>query len=153
MTKIMIGLVNSLASNRYQATYEDQGCFMDHQVCYLALFSWVDNMHELMPHPDWTWELQFAWHHAISIVSMAMAKGTNGSSDKILLCFISRRKPNFLRSYHLHKNKDSINGLTQDCCNSHELTMELLLSCCDPSIYSIKYGHILLCCVFILVLP
>ena len=152
MTKIMIGLIDSLASNRHQAIDEDQGYFMDHQVCYLALFSWVDNMHEHMTHPDWTWEFQFAWHHAISNVSMTMAKGTNGSSDKILLCSISKKKLNFLRSYHLHKNKDSIDGLAQDCCNSHELTMELLLSCCDPSIYFIKYGHILLCCVFILVL-
>ena len=42
------------------------------------------------------WELQFAWHHAISIVSMAMAKGTNGSSDKILMSFISRKETKFL---------------------------------------------------------
>ena len=96
ITKIMIGLVNSLASNRHQAIDEDQGYFMDHQVCYLALFSWVDNMHELMTHPDWTWEFQFAWHHAISNVSMTMAKGTNGSSDKILLCFISKKETKFL---------------------------------------------------------
>ena len=88
MTKIMIGLVNSLASNRQQAIDEDQGCFMDHHVCYVAFFSWVDNMLEFVTYSDWTWEFQFAWHHAISTVSMTMAKGTNGSSDKILLCFL-----------------------------------------------------------------
>ena len=155
MTKIMIGLVNSLASNRHQAIDEDQGCFMDHQVCYLALFSWVYDMHELMTHPDWTFTGSYSLPGTMPLALSAWPwqKAQMDLQIKFWWVLFQERKPNFLRSYHLHKNKDSIGGLAQDCCNSHELTMELLLSCCDPSIDSIKYEHILLCCVFILVLP
>ena len=91
---------------------------MDHQVCYLALFSWVYDMHELMTHPDWTFTGSYSLPGTMPLALSAWPwqKAQMDLQIKFWWVLFQERKPNFLSSYHLHKNKDSIDGLAQDCC-------------------------------------